>query len=102
MIVCVDITESYEPNVNVYGWRNTFTVSWYHMDLYIYIYIYIYKFTLHVKYRKKTQTNKITRSPDTNIPESTWKYKITNNNNKYMCKRENIWLYSDLLVKRFM
>ena len=35
---------------------------------------------------KKTQTNKITRSPDTNIPESTWGYKITNNNN-------NIYIY---------
>ena len=38
---------------------------------------------------EKTQTNKITRSPDTNIPESTWEYKITNNNNKYICKTEN-------------
>ena len=26
----------------------------------------------------KTQTNKITRSPDSNTPESTWEYKITN------------------------
>ena len=37
----------------------------------------------------KTQTNKITRSPDPNTPESTWEYKITNNNNKYICKKEN-------------
>ena len=36
----------------------------------------------------KTQTNKITRSPDSNTPESTWEYKITNNNNKYICKKE--------------
>ena len=35
-------------------------------------------------WRKKTQTNNITRSPDTNMPESTWEYKITNNNNKYI------------------
>ena len=33
---------------------------------------------------KKTQTNKITRSPNTNIPESTWEYKITNSNNTYI------------------
>ena len=39
--------------------------------------------------KKKTQTNKITRLPDTNIPESTWEYKITNSNNKYVCKTEN-------------
>ena len=39
--------------------------------------------------KKKTQTSKITRSSDTNIPESTWEYKITNNNNKYICKTEN-------------
>ena len=38
---------------------------------------------------KKTQTIKITRLPDTNIPESTWEYKIANNNNKYVCKTEN-------------
>ena len=37
----------------------------------------------------KKQTNKITRLPDANIPESIWKYKITNNNNKYICKKEN-------------
>ena len=37
--------------------------------------------------KKKTQTNKITRSPDTNIPESTWD--LTNNNNKYICKTES-------------
>ena len=41
------------------------------------------------KNKNKTQTNNITRSPDTNIPESTWEYKITNNNNKYICKKEN-------------
>ena len=46
--------------------------------------------SLHVKYRQKnTQANKITRSPDTSIPESTWGYKTTNNNNKYICKTEN-------------
>ena len=51
--------------------------------------LYIYT-SLHLKYRhKKTETNKITRSPDTNIPESTSEYKITNNNNKYVCKKEN-------------
>ena len=33
---------------------------------------------------KKTQTNNIKRSPDTNIPESTCEYKITNINNKYI------------------
>ena len=38
---------------------------------------------------KKTQTKNITRLPDTNIPESTWEYKITNNNNKYIRKKEN-------------
>ena len=38
---------------------------------------------------KKTQTNKITQSPDTNILESAWKYKITNNNNKYIYMKEN-------------
>ena len=46
----------------------------------IYIYIYDYKFTLHVK----TQTNKVTGSPDTNISESTWEFKKTSNNNKYI------------------
>ena len=65
-----------------------------HVYIYIYIYIYIYdyKSTLHFtfKYRQKnTQTNKIIRSPDTNIPESTWEYKITNKNNKYIYKTEN-------------
>ena len=41
------------------------------------------------KRQKKNTENKITRSPDANIPESTWEYKITNNNNKYICKTEN-------------
>ena len=46
---------------------------------------------------KKKQTNKITRLPDTNIPESTWEYKITNNNNIYM------YIYSYiLLIKEFI
>ena len=76
------------------------------MSIYIY-YIYIYNTFIYLKVilrflanllhftsrknigKKKTQTNKITRSPDTNIPESTWEYKITNNNNKYICKTEN-------------
>ena len=37
----------------------------------------------------------MTQSPDINIPESTWEYNITNNNNKYVkrkivdCKKEN-------------
>ena len=45
--------------------------------------------SLHVKYRQKTtQAIKITRPPDTNIPESTWEYKITNNN-KHIRKTEN-------------
>ena len=35
---------------------------------------------------KKRQT-KITRSPDTNIPESTWEYKINNNNSIYIYKK---------------
>ena len=38
---------------------------------------------------KKNTDKKNTRSPDTNILESTWEYKITNNNNQYMCKTEN-------------
>ena len=46
-------------------------------------------FTSRKNIDKKTQANKITRSPDINIPESTWEYKITNNNNKYICKTEN-------------
>ena len=58
--------------------------------------------SLHVKYRqKKTQTNSITQSPDTNISESTWEYKITNNISKYTCKKENCSLNSDLLMKEF-
>ena len=64
-----------------------------HSTLYIYIYIYMI-ISLHFTSRKiyttkNTQTNKITRSPDTNIPESTWEYKITNNDNKYICKTEH-------------
>ena len=42
---------------------------------------------LHFTSRKietKKQTNKIARLPDTNIPESTWEYKITNNNDIYI------------------
>ena len=50
----------------------------------------------------KKQTNKITRLPDTNIPDSTWKYKLTNNNNKYICKKENCGLNSDLLMEEFI
>ena len=46
------------------------------------IIIYEYIFTLHFR-QKNTQT-KITRSPDTNIPESSWEYKITNNNIMYI------------------
>ena len=45
---------------------------------------------LHFTLRKiidKKQTYKITRSPDTNIPESTWEYKITNNNNIYIKRK---------------
>ena len=46
---------------------------------------------------KKNQTNKITRLPDTNIPERTWEYKITNNDNIYM------YIYSYiLLIKEFI
>ena len=41
------------------------------------------------KTKKNTQTKKITRLPDTNMPESTSEYKITNNNNKHICKTEN-------------
>ena len=58
------------------------------------IYIYIYMtINLHFTSRKNvdkkdTQTNKVARLPDTNIPESTWEYKITNNN-KHICKTEN-------------
>ena len=46
-------------------------------------------FTSRKNIDKKTHTNKITRSPDTNIPGSTWEYKIINNNNKYICKKGN-------------
>ena len=42
-----------------------------------------------IEKKNNTQTNKNTQSPDTNTPESTWEYKITNNNNKYICKTEN-------------
>ena len=49
-----------------------------HICVYIYIYIYIYMIiNLHFtsrKTNKKTQTNKITQSPDTNVLESTWEY----------------------------
>ena len=47
------------------------------------------QFTSRKIYTKKAQTNNITRSPDTNILESTWGYKIANNNNKYTCKKQN-------------
>ena len=62
---------------------------------------YDYKQTsLHVKIQtKKTQTSKITRLPDTNIPESTWECKITNNNNKYIFKTENWRLKKKMLIK---
>ena len=48
-------------------------------------------FTSHKNIGKKThtQTKKITGLPDTNIPESTSEYKITNNNNKHICRTEN-------------
>ena len=39
-----------------------------------------------VKYRKKKHRQ---RSPDINIPERTWKYKITNSNNEYICRKGN-------------
>ena len=46
--------------------------------IYIYVYIYIYMIiNLHFtscKTNKKTQTNEITQSPDTNVLESTWEY----------------------------
>ena len=38
-------------------------------------------------------TKKITRSPNTNIPESTWENKITNSNNTYIyiyIKKKNV------------
>ena len=54
--------------------------------MYVFIYLHITSRTIQAK---KAQANKITRSADTNIPESTWEYKITNNNNKYICKKEN-------------
>ena len=47
-----------------------------HICVYIYIYIYMI-INLHFtsrKTNKKTQTNKITQSPDTNVLESTWEY----------------------------
>ena len=37
-----------------------------------------------------THTNKITRSPDANIPESIWEYEITNNNNKYIYIKKKV------------
>ena len=55
--------------------------------LYLFLYMSIY---LHFTLRKiidKKQTYKITQSPDTNIPESTWEYKITNNNNIYIKRK---------------
>ena len=42
----------------------------------VYIWVYI-STSLHVKCRQKKQTNRITWSLDTNIPGSTWEYKIT-------------------------
>ena len=55
---------------------------------FLYIYEYIYT-SLYVKIidKKNKQTYKITPSPDTNIPESTWEYKITNNNNIYIKRK---------------
>ena len=50
---------------------------------------------------KKTQTNKITRLPDTNILESTWEYKISNNNNKYICNKGNFLLHKRKFLIKF-
>ena len=44
---------------------------------------------IQTKKQQHTHTNKITQSPDANIPESAWEYKITNNNNKYIYKKES-------------
>ena len=57
---------------------------------YFFIYLSIYLHFPSRKIKTKKQTNKITRSPDTNIPESTWEYKITNNNN---INNNNIYIY---------
>ena len=67
------------------------------MYIYIYIYIYDYKFTLHFtqKYRQKDtekQNYMIARY---------WEYKITNNNNKYICKKGNCLLYKRKLLVKF-
>ena len=50
---------------------------------------------------KKTQTNKITRLPDTNILESTWEYKISNNNNKYICNKGDFLLHKRKFLIKF-
>ena len=51
---------------------------------FFFFYISIYfQFTSRKIHFTKKQANKVTQSPDTNIPESTWQYKITNNNNIY-------------------
>ena len=60
--------------------------------LYIYMIIYLH-FTSRKLSTKKGQTNKITGPPDTNIPESTCEYKITNNNNKYIYIYIYIYVY---------
>ena len=54
-----------------------------------------------MKYRKKRQTNKITRSPDTNITESNWEYKMANNNDKHICKTENCRLQKRKMLIKF-
>ena len=45
---------------------------------------------------KKGQRNKITGSPDINIPASTWECKIINNNNKFILY---IYIKRKLLIK---
>ena len=62
------------------------------MHLFIYMVIYLH-FTSRKLSTKKGQTNKITGSPDINIPASTWEYKITNNNNKYI-----LYIYKKKIV----
>ena len=44
------------------------------MYIYIYIYMIINLHFTSCKTNKKTQTNEITQSPDTNVLESTWEY----------------------------
>ena len=58
----------------------------------------------------KNIDKKIAQSPGTNIPESNWEYKITNNDNNnnnnyiyiYIYIKENCWSNSDLLIKEFI